>query len=102
MPFRQPVFRQLQEAKRWDDGCEMCGFRIPALENYGLQVAHIIAEADGGANEVENALVLCHNCAETLDRFLKPKLHTALKRVGLKAPKGWKFAEGRRAKNDDM
>ncbi len=39
--------------------------------------------------------------AETLDRFLKPELYAALKRVGLKAPKGWELAEGRRAKNDD-
>ena len=100
MPFRQPVFKHLEKAKRWDYGCEMCGFRIPALDNSGLQVAHIIAEADGGPNSAENALVLCHNCAETLDRFLKPKLHAALNLVGIKAPKGWKHAEGRRSKND--
>ena len=100
MPFREPVFKNLAKAKRWDGGCEMCGFRIPALDNYGLQVAHIIAEADGGSNVMENALVLCHNCAETLDRFLKPKLQAALKLVGVDAPKGWKHAEGRRSKND--
>jgi len=100
VPFRQPVFKHLEKAKRWDYGCEMCGFRIPALDNYGLQVAHIIAEADGGPNSAENALVLCHNCAETLDRFLKPKLYAALNFVGIKAPKGWRHAEGRRSKND--
>jgi len=94
------VFKHLEKAKRWDYGCEMCGFRIPALDNYGLQVAHIIAEADGGPNSAENALVLCHNCAETLDRFLKPKLYAALNFVGIKAPKGWRHAEGRRSKND--
>jgi predicted restriction endonuclease len=101
MPFREPVFRQLQKAKRWDEGCEMCGFKIPALYNYGLQVSHIIAESDGGPNAVVNALVLCNNCAETLDRFLKPKMHAALKHVGIDAPKGWKQAEGRRSKHDD-
>jgi len=100
MPFREPVFKHLAKARRWDEGCEMCGFKIPALDNFGLQVAHIISEADGGPNSADNALVLCNNCAETLDRFLKPKLHAALKMVNIDAPKRWRHAEGRRSKHD--
>ncbi len=100
MPFRQPVYKNLEKAGRWEEGCEMCGFRIPSLDSYGLQAAHIIAKADGGPNAAENALVLCYNCAESFDRFLKPKLHAALKLVGIAAPKGWEHAEGRRSKRD--
>lgn len=100
MPFREPVFRNLEKSGRWE-GCEMCGFRVRALDNYGLQAAHIISDADCGPNAAENALVLCHNCAETLDRFLKPTLYKAVKLVGINAPKRWEHAEGRRAKRDE-
>jgi len=99
MPFREPVFRNLEKAGRWE-GCEMCGFRIRALDNRGLQAAHIVSEADGGPNDADNALVLCYNCAEMLDRFLKPTLYKALKLVSIDPPKRWRHAEGRRSKRD--
>jgi hypothetical protein len=101
MPFSKKVCNQLDKAERYDC-CEMCGFKLPLLENRGLTAAHIISENDEGKDDAANAVVLCRNCAESFDTLLKPKIYKAFKLHGLRAPKGWEFAEGRRSPKDKI
>lgn len=101
MAFSPRVKRHLVKAKRFQC-CEMCGFQTPRLANRGLQASHIVAEKDGGTDSPDNALVLCNNCAELFDRLIKPVLFKALDQMGIKAPRGWKTAEGRGAHKDSV
>ena len=101
MPFSKRVCKQLDDAGRYEC-CEMCGFQLPSLSSRGLVAAHIIAEQDGGKEHMDNALVLCRNCAESFDTLLKPKIYKAFKLHDLSAPKGWKHAEGRGSPEDRL
>jgi predicted restriction endonuclease len=101
MPFSKKVFKQLETAER-DECCEMCGFKLPLLYSRGLIAAHIIAKQDGGKDHIDNALVLCRNCAEAFDTLLKPKIYKAFTLHGLKAPASWEFAEGRGSPDDSV
>ena len=79
----------------------MCGFKIPLLKKRGLTASHIISKDDGGKDIIDNALVLCRNCAESFDTLLKPKIYEAFKQHELNAPpKGWQHAEGRGSPKD--
>lgn len=45
--------------------CELCNSEAPFRDAYGqpfLEVHHVIALADGGADTVENAVAICPNC----------------------------------------
>lgn len=101
MPFSNKVWKQLDKAGRYK-GCEMCGFQMPSLANKGLVAAHIISEKDKGKDNQDNALVLCRNCAESFDTLVKPKIYKAFKLHGLRAPKSWEHAEGRRSAEDKI
>jgi hypothetical protein len=101
MAFSKKVKDRLKKDGRFKC-CEMCGFQMPRLENCGLQAAHIVSEKDDGADSPDNALVLCNNCADSFDRFIKPVLFKALELKGIKAPDGWKKSEGRQSKRDKI
>ncbi len=105
MPFSARTKDKLYDLKRFEC-CEICGRNCPALENKGLQAAHIVSDSSGGPDCVANALTLCHSCAEVFDRFLKAKIAKAFeecnKKQGtdFKAPSDWITGEGRRSKGD--
>ena len=101
MPFSNKVWKQLREAGRYEC-CEMCGFKLPRLDNKGLVGAHIISENDGGKDHPDNALVLCRNCAESFDTVLKPKIYKAFNLHDMAAPKGWERGEGRTSLEDEI
>jgi hypothetical protein len=88
--------------------CEICGSQCPALENKGLQAAHILSDSSDGPDAVENAMTLCHRCAEVFDRFIKAKIAIAfeycnhVKGTEFKCPVDWITGEGRRAKGDNI
>lgn len=76
--------------------CEWCGW------NSGRRhAAHII---DEGPEDEWNALSLCPNCSTVFDEKIRPKLYTALSRVGAKGlPKSWAIDNKlRRSKLDPM
>ena len=101
MSFSNKVWNQLDKEGRYQC-CEMCGFQLPRLANRGLYAAHIISEKDKGKDHPDNALVLCPNCAQSFDTLVKPKIYKAFKLHGLKAPKSWEHAEGRRSAEDKI
>jgi predicted restriction endonuclease len=101
MAFSKKVKERLKKDGRFKC-CEMCGFQMPRLENCGLQAAHIVSEKDGGPDSADNSLVLCNNCADSFDRFIKPVLFKALALMDIKAPTGWEKSEGRRARGDSI
>jgi hypothetical protein len=102
--FSYKIKDQLKKAGRFEC-CEFCGFKCPRLENNGLHAAHIISDSSGGADHIDNALVLCPSCAEVFDRFTKAKIYKAFKlskKKGIKyvAPRDWLEGEGRRGDDD--
>ena len=58
--FRFAVF------KRYGPQCAVCNLSIPVL----LEAVHLCSFADGGADDVRNALVLCRNHHRALDERL--------------------------------
>ena len=107
MPFSPNTKDKLVELGRYEC-CELCGRKCPALENKGLQAAHIISDSSHGPDCVQNAITLCHSCAEVFDRFLKAKIAIAFnasnEKAGthFKAPDDWFTGEGRRGKGDNV
>lgn len=105
MPFSTKTKKTLRKAGRFDC-CELCGARSPCLENNGLQAAHVVSESSGGLDDPDNAIVLCHQCAEVFDRVMKAKIHKALmmsnQHTGTTylVPADWPGAEGRRCRGD--
>jgi len=103
MAFSDKVWRQLKKVGRYDC-CEMCGFKMPLLANRGLEASHIVSENDGGKDHIDNAIVLCPNCAKSFDTLLKRKIYKAFKLHGkvYSAPKGWEHGEGRGSPDDKI
>ena len=107
MPFSSSTKRTLKRQGRYEC-CELCGSKIPRLENNGLQAAHIISDSSGGLDKPENAVVLCHSCAEVFDRFLKAKIAKAFETSRSEhgtpyvTPPDWITGEGRRSKGDEI
>lgn len=107
MPFTAQTKRSLMAAGRYEC-CEFCGSKIPRLENNGLQAAHIVSDSSGGLDNPDNAVVLCHSCAEVFDRFLKAKIAKAFQLsntqqgTSFTAPPDWPTGEGRRSRGDDI
>ncbi|MGO9586385.1 MAG: HNH endonuclease [Limisphaerales bacterium] len=105
MAFSKSTIKKLKRDGRFDC-CEFCGARIPRLENNGLQAAHVISDQNGGPDHPDNAIVLCHQCAEAFDRFLKAKIAKAFdhanstRQTAFSVPNDWLDAEGRRATGD--
>ena len=54
MPFSDAVKREAKERSHYQ--CAMC------MTPYFLDVHHLIREADGGPNSIDNACPLCPNC----------------------------------------
>lgn len=107
MPFSTTTKEKLYDLERYEC-CEMCGTQCPALENKGLQAAHIISDSSGGPDAVENAITLCPKCAEVFDRFVKAKIAKAFEHCNevngtdFKCPPDWINGEGRRARGDKV
>jgi hypothetical protein len=105
MPFSANTKKSLKKAGRFEC-CELCGARSPCLENNGLQAAHVVSDSSGGQDDADNAIVLCHHCAEVFDRVIKAKIHKALvvsnqhRGTMYAVPSDWPRAEGRRCKGD--
>jgi hypothetical protein len=76
----------VEKAKK---GCEFCGNRIPALDNNGLEKAHIISKTFGPRHEW-NPLVLCPRCHKVLDDVVKPRILKALNEAATGFPKNGK------------
>jgi hypothetical protein len=87
--------------KKWfirkcEDGCQICGIKIPGPSNYGLEFSHIINKNAGGGDTEINCLALCPNCAYSFDYILKPAIYNALEELNnKKVPENWKDGEGR-------
>lgn len=107
MAFGARTKRALRTAGRYEC-CELCGGKAPRLANNGLQAAHIVSDSSGGADHPDNAIVLCHSCAEVFDRYLKAKVVRAFalsnerSQTTFFAPPDWITGEGRRARGDDV
>ena len=89
--------------KKWfidlcDGGCQICGTKLPHLNNYGLEWSHIISKNDGGNDEKTNCLVLCPNCSLAFDIILNPAIYSAVDKLNGKiVPESWKNGEGRKS-----
>lgn len=107
MPFSKRTKDRLRDIGRFDC-CEFCCTCCPRLANNGLQAAHIVSDSSGGPDDPDNDVVLCHQCAEVFDRFLKAKIAKAVglanQRNGTQysVPPDWTTGEGRRSPQDEV
>lgn len=95
-----PVSTHVKKRLPYPGACQFCGKSIPSLRHRGLHVAHIVSNVPKHAR-LENLLFFCPSCSEAFDRFLKPRIHKALKLYGYEAPDNW-VDDGRRSKQDDL
>ena len=88
-------------SERCEQGCEICGRKLPRRKNHGMKVSHIVSKKDGGSDRKGNILALCPTCADSFDLVLKPALYEALSTVnGGKVPKSWRDGESRTSEFD--
>jgi hypothetical protein len=66
--------------------CEWCGWQAGRRH-----AAHIIDEVNSPGEGHWNALSLCPNCSTVFDEVIRPRLHRALKKYGVKGlPESWR------------
>ena len=88
--------------KKWfidlcENGCQICGTKLPHLSSNGLEFSHIISKKDGGNDEEINCLALCPNCLTAFDLILKPAIYNALDKLNDKiVPGSWENGESRK------
>lgn len=88
--------------KKWfidlcENGCQICGTKLPLLKGNGLEFSHIISKKDGGNDEEINCLALCPNCSTAFDLVLKPAIFNALDKLNNNlVPESWENGESRR------
>jgi 5-methylcytosine-specific restriction endonuclease McrA len=95
-----PASKQAKQSKWYREkraiGCELCGRKIPTLENNGLEFSHIISLKDNGTNQQFNCLALCPTCSLAFDTVIKPALYRAFTGLNIQEiPLSWKNGEGR-------
>jgi 5-methylcytosine-specific restriction endonuclease McrA len=96
MPASQQAKNSKWYKEKLANGCELCGRKIPTLENNGLEFSHIISKNDNGTNQQFNCLALCPTCSIAFDTVIKPALYKAFTELNIREiPLNWKNGEGR-------
>lgn len=98
MPANQVAKRRKWFKEKCEQGCELCGRKIPASKNNGLIWSHIVSKPIGRDEEV-NCLALCPTCSNAFDMVIKPAIFKACKKysTGL-VPNDWENGENRVAR----